>query len=210
MFRRGTGWLLLALAIALGSLGIWRTWVRLFGTLDDHWMLSSVATDNLRPSTIDRAIRKQQDAAQGDEAVTKRARKWEALVSRSYQLEGSIGVGCLLAAIWFGWLGWRRVLPPEEDQAPTHSLDCSAVGPFPLWVQFAVLHGTRRKVVLAQNKGLAAFAFFVPTSAAFGMRIWGGSTWIPLVVACLAFVAWSWSWLAIRWVDRHGKWTAAL
>jgi hypothetical protein len=31
-----------------------------------------------------------------------------------------------------------------------------------------------------------------------------------MLVTCLAAGAWLWGWLAIRWVDRHGKWTAAL
>jgi hypothetical protein len=183
--------------------------------LDDHWVLSAVAKDNLRPTTIDQAIRKQKEVEQNDEQV-KRAEKWEALVSRSYQLEGNIAVGGLLAAIWLGWLGWRLALPPEEDQVPAYSPDCSAVGPFPLWVQFAVRHGTRRKVVLAQNKVLAKFAFLVPVSSAFGLAVssafglgfWKGSTWAPMVMACLAAGAWLWCSLAIRWVDRHGKWTA--
>jgi hypothetical protein len=52
-----------------------------------------------------------------EERRSSRAETWEKVVSRSYKLEGLIGVGGLMAAAWLGRMGWRRVQSGTEGRA---------------------------------------------------------------------------------------------
>ncbi len=126
MSRRAFGYLLLGLAAASAAVGVWRGSVRLFGTLDDHWLPSAVPA-SYRTEEAERQVdRRRQEVeaarAAGDpdgfqkaegqlrsaeERRAKQAAKWERVVARSYKLEGLLGVGGLIVAGWLGRLGWR-------------------------------------------------------------------------------------------------------
>jgi hypothetical protein len=121
---RGFGYVLLALAVLLAGVGVWRGCVRLFGTLDDHW-LPAIVPEDQRPAGAEVAVeqRRQEVAAarvagdaekvraaeerlrSAEEQRTGRAATWEKVVSRSYKLEGVIAVGGLLTAAWLGRMG---------------------------------------------------------------------------------------------------------
>jgi hypothetical protein len=88
--------------------------------------------------------------------------------------------------------------------------DLQRQGQHPLWVRFAARERTIRRTALAQVTTfslLAAIGFLI---AAFesGSTSFLGALAVPfgLTAAGLCAGAALWSWLAVRWVDRHGTW----
>jgi hypothetical protein len=84
-------------------------------------------------------------------------------------------------------------------------------GTRPWWVKFAARRGTKRHNALVQVNVLALVAVIGLLLAAVetGSTSLLGRIGLPLdlLLGCLAAAAAVWSWLAIRWVDRHGGWT---
>lgn len=123
MSRRVFGYLLLILATASAALGIWRGSVRLFGTLDDHWVTRIIPVEN-RPGPMAAAVEKQRellatakqdgDAGQvqkaedqlkrAEQEQAKWSERWDKAVSRSSKAETAIGIGGLVVAAWLGRL----------------------------------------------------------------------------------------------------------
>jgi hypothetical protein len=136
MSRRALGYLLLGLATAFAALGIWRGSVRLFGTLDDHWVPRIIPAE-YRPEALTKAVEKQREelatAKQGGDAgriqqaedrlkraereQAKWAEQWDKAVARSPKVEAAISVGCLVVAFWLGRMGWRRLQPVRGEPA---------------------------------------------------------------------------------------------
>jgi len=80
----------------------------------------------------------------------------------------------------------------------------------PLWVRFAAREGTKRQTAVGQVGGFVLLTGIGLSMAAIqsGSNSFLGGLALPLgmVEACLCAGAALWSWLAVRWVDRNGKW----
>jgi hypothetical protein len=80
----------------------------------------------------------------------------------------------------------------------------------PWWVKFAARRGTKRHNALVQVNVLCLVAVigFLLAAVESGSTSLLGRVGLPLdlLVGGLSATAAVWSWLAIRWVDRHGGW----
>jgi hypothetical protein len=80
----------------------------------------------------------------------------------------------------------------------------------PLWVRIAARQGTRRPVSLIQVGifgllaciGLGTAVIESGSSSILGALALS----LGLALACLGAAGAVWCWLAVRWVDRNGKW----
>ncbi len=145
MSRRAFGYLLLGLSAVFVAVGVWRGSVRLFGTLDDHWLTQIIPAES-RPEPLAAAVEKQREelaaARQGGDAgqvqkaedrlkqaereQAKWAERWDKAVSRSPKLEGAVAIGSLVAAFWLGRMGWRRLQPVASHAEPGAAADGGA------------------------------------------------------------------------------------
>lgn len=82
--------------------------------------------------------------------------------------------------------------------------------PRPLWVRLLVRDGTKRPIALGQVSGFVILACIGGLTAAIesASSTILGALARPggLAVACLCAAGAVWCWLAVRWVDRNGKW----
>jgi len=84
-----------------------------------------------------------------------------------------------------------------------------AAGPLPVWVRFSVRQGSKRQTVHYQAIVLAVVGLFLAVANGVSLVATGSASvweWLGLCVGLGCALAGLWSWLAIHWVDRNGKW----
>ena len=99
--RRAAGVLLLALAVLLLALGLWRGYVRLYGGPDDYLLTAAFGWPT-SPSFPDR----------------KKAEVEERFTASAQKLEGVLATSCLIGAGAAFWGGWRQLHPPRPPGPP--------------------------------------------------------------------------------------------
>lgn len=77
----------------------------------------------------------------------------------------------------------------------------------PFWVRWRIDSVIDKRETLVRNtRLLLAVAVLI---AAFELPRWIENPrmgWIGLILAALAALTAAWVWLAVRWIDRNGKW----